>query len=283
MNMGFNCYHCILKQITEAIELTDTSESIAKDIIAKYAELILETDENQIAVALSAKIQEYMKEKTGVIDPYKDIKEKNIKNILSSLDNIKAKIEQSEDPLYSALLMATIGNSFDVAMSLESNLESYIQNGLEKGFIKDDYEIFLTKLKNAENMLFIADNCSEAIFDNVLIDYLNKYVNKIFFAVRSTAVLNDLTIEKAKELGLDKKTILIDSGSIAPGMLITKANKKFLNIYENADIILSKGMGNFEGMSEEKKEIFFLLKAKCQKIADYLDVKKDNLVFTLYN
>ncbi|MFW6281756.1 MAG: damage-control phosphatase ARMT1 family protein [bacterium] len=283
MNMGFKCYHCILRQVTEAIELTGTNESIAKDIINKFAELILETDNNQIAIALSGKIQKYMKEKTGVADPYKTIKEKNMKNILSSLDKIEAKIEQSEDPLYFALLMATIGNSFDVAMTLESDLESYIENGLEKGFIKDDYENFLSKLKNSDNMLFIADNCSEAIFDNVLIDYLNKYVNKIFFAVRSTAVLNDLNIEKAKEIGLDKKTILIESGATAPGMLIEEANKEFLNIYQNADIILSKGMGNFEGMSEEKKEIFFLLKAKCQKIADYLDVKKGSLVFTLFN
>ncbi len=281
--MGIRCYSCILRQITETIELTGANESTATDIINKFAELILETDNNQIAPALSAKLQAYIKEKTGVMDPYQDVKRRNTKNILSSLDNIKLKIKQSEDLLYSALLMSAIGNSFDVAISLEGNLESHIERVLEKGFIKDDYKSFLKRLKSAENMLFIADNCSEAILDSVLIDYLNEYVNKIYFAVRSTAILNDLTLEEAKEFGLDKKTILIESGSTGPGMLMEEANKEFLNIYKNADIILSKGMGNFEGMSEEEREIFFLLKAKCHEVADYLNVKKGDLVFTLFN
>ncbi len=281
--MGVNCYSCILRQITETIELTATDESTAKDIINKFAKFILETDNNQIAPALSAKIQAYIKETTGVEDPYKKVKKKNTKNILASLDNIKIKVKQSKDPLYSALLMSAVGNSFDVAVSLEGDIESHIESVFKKGFIKDDYKLFLNRLKNAEDILFIADNCSEAILDSVLIDYLNEYVSKIYFAVRSTAILNDLTMEEAKELGLHKKTTLIDSGSTGPGMLMEEANKEFLNIYKNADIILSKGMGNFEGMSEEEREIFFLLKAKCHEVANYLDVKKGDLVFTLFN
>jgi len=283
MKMGLNCYSCILRQITETIELTGTDESNAKDIINKFAELILKTNDDQIAPALSAKIQEYIKKTTGVVDPYKKIKEKNTKNILVSIDNIKMNIKQSKDPLYSALLMSAIGNSFDVAISLEGDLESQLENVLKTGFAKDDYEIFLNRLNNAENMLFIADNCSEAILDKLLIDYLDNYLNKIYFAVRTTAILNDLTIEEAKNFGLDNKTTLIDSGSTGPGMLMEEANEEFLNIYNDADIILSKGMGNFEGMSEKNREIFFLLKAKCFEIANYLNVKKGDLVFTLFN
>lgn len=133
------------------------------------------------------------------------------------------------------------------------------------------------KLKKAKSLLIIGDNAGETVFDRVLIeDFLNL---NITYAVRSEPIINDATIEDAYASGLEKCATLISTGCNAPGVILDECNEEFLNIFNNADIIISKGQGNYETLSEEKKEIFFLLKAKCPVISEKLGVSVNDYVF----
>lgn len=133
------------------------------------------------------------------------------------------------------------------------------------------------KLENALNILIIGDNTGETIFDKVMIESFPKV--KITYAVRHEAIINDVTIKEAVASGLDKISNIVSTGCSAPGTILDECSEEFIDIYYNSDIIISKGQGNYEALSEEKGNIFFLLKAKCPMISNKLNVNLNDYVF----
>jgi len=113
------------------------------------------------------------------------------------------------------------------------------------------------------------------VFDRVLIEQLNK---KTIYATREEPVLNDATIDDALFCGIDRIAKAISSGCAAPGTIISYCSDEFLNYYNKAKLIIAKGQGNYETLSEEKKPIFFLLKAKCPVIARNLGCKAGDII-----
>lgn len=175
--------------------------------------------------------------------------------------------------------MAAMGNSIDAGVSLNVNIKDNIERALADSFAHSDYQQFLEELKNADELLFIADNTGEAVFDKLLLEKLKEYNLKITYAVRETAILNDITYQGAKELGIDQYAEIIKSGSKAPGMIMDSAGEEFLIHYQNADLVISKGQGNLEGLYGIETGIYFLLKAKCEVIAELLNVDEGDFVF----
>lgn len=259
--------------------VTDDQEMI-KDILKKYSQMLPDLiDSETAAPRISAEMQAYIKQISGVDDPYAKIKEKNLKAAFKLLPLVKEEIEKAEDPLLAALLMSAMGNSIDAGVSLNINIKENIERALADSFARSDYQKFLGELKKADQLLFIADNTGEAVFDKLLLKKLKEYDLKITYAVRETAILNDITAEGAKELGIDQYAEIIKSGSQAPGMLMDSASREFLKHYQKSDIVLSKGQGNLEGLYGRETGIYFLLKAKCEVIADILDVNEEDFVF----
>ncbi len=126
-------------------------------------------------------------------------------------------------------------------------------------------------------MLIIGDNAGETIFDKVLIEELLNL--EIIYAVRSGPIINDATIEDVELAGLNRQVRLISTGCDAPGVIRTECSQEFLKIFDEADIVISKGQGNYETLSEEEREIFFLLKVKCPVIAKHIGVDSGDYVF----
>jgi hypothetical protein len=172
-----------------------------------------------------------------------------------------------------------MGNSIDAGVSLNINIQANIESALADSFAHSDYDQFLKELQRADELLFIADNTGEAVFDRLLLEKLKEYDLKITYAVRESAILNDITYEGAKELAIDDYAEIIKSGSKAPGMIMDSASDEFLKHYQNADLVISKGQGNLESLYGIESDIYFLLKAKCEVIAEMLDVDKGNFVF----
>jgi len=135
--------------------------------------------------------------------------------------------------------------------------------------------LFQKKLTKAKTILIIGDNTGETIFDKVLIENIPEI--EVTYALRSEPIINDATMEDAVASGLDKVADLISSGCNAPGLILEECSAEFLAVYNNAEIIISKGQGNYEALSEEKN-IFFLLKAKCPMIAGRLNVKLNEYI-----
>ncbi len=140
-----------------------------------------------------------------------------------------------------------------------------------------DIEQFEDRLKHAKTLLIIGDNAGETVFDRVLAEDFSHL--DITYAVRSEPVINDATVEDARASGLDRCAGIISTGCNIPGLILEECSEEFLNIFNNADIVISKGQGNFETLSAQKREMFFLLKAKCPVVSKDLGVDINDYVF----
>lgn len=210
-------------------------------------------------------------------DPYLKIKEESNKLALNIYSKLKKKINSSPDRLLMAVELAIAGNIIDYGIKNSLNVDAELAKILDeenKAIKKEskaifDYENFKYVLNNAETILYLGDNAGETVFDRILLEEIRRIDgNKnIVYAVKERPVINDALIEDALVCGIDKIAEVISSGSDAPGTVLSLCSKKFLNVYKKADMVISKGQGNFEALSGANREIFFLFMAKCPVIA----------------
>ena len=216
-----------------------------------------------------------IREITGIEDPFYEIKKKSTENALMLYPTLKEKLESSYDPLLEAIRIAIAGNVIDFGIDKTFNLEYEIEITASKKSAINDYKKFQKHLKNAGQILYIGDNAGEAVLDRMLIEELNKPVT---YVVRETPVINDVIYSDAVDGGIDKVADIISSGTSAPGTILNTCNDEFIELFNSADMVISKGMGNYEALSEVKRSIFFLLKAKCEIIANDLGVRENDVV-----
>ena len=212
---------------------------------------------------------------TGNLDPYKEIKDKSTKKALSLYPSLKSHVEKSGDRLLTAIRIAIAGNVIDFGPNRAFDIEKEIDETLENDFAVCDYGRFKDRLDEASEILYIADNAGECVFDKILIEEMKK---PTIYAVRNTPVINDATYDDAVQAGIDKVATILSSGADGPGAVLETCSSEFKNVYKNSKFIISKGQGNYEALSNEKHPIFFLLKVKCYVIANDIGVGEGDIV-----
>lgn len=212
---------------------------------------------------------------TGVADPYRKVKESNIKEALSLYPELKTIIRKSENKLLTAIRIAIAGNVIDLGVGKEFNIVEDVKEILHQEFGVLDFNEFEKQLEKANTILYIGDNAGESVFDKILIEELGK---PITYVVRDIPVINDVTYQDAVDSGIDEVAEIISSGSSAPAIIPELCCENFLEKFNAADMVISKGQGNYEGLSNVNRSIFFLLKAKCHVIADDLNVKENDII-----
>jgi uncharacterized protein with ATP-grasp and redox domains len=212
---------------------------------------------------------------THVKDPYKSMKDACTAYLLNQYDSFVSHIETSPDPLYAALRFAAIGNSIDLGANPEFEYQSEIQQQEHLDFEVCHYDAFKHDLAAAKSILYIADNAGETVLDRMLIERLDR---PVIYTVRSQPIINDATQDDAQAAGIDRVATILSSGCDAPGTILDLCSEEFLNHFLRADMIISKGQGNYETLSDQKRSIFYILKVKCPVIADDIDIKVGSLV-----
>jgi uncharacterized protein with ATP-grasp and redox domains len=264
-----------MNQALRAGRVATNDEKKIKKLLDEIGMLIGKIPMEHTPPETGAIIYRRVSEITGNADPYREIKEKNISQALSLYPELKKKVAESNDRLLTALRLAVAGNIIDLGVGKEFNIRDDVEKTLHQKFAICDYELFKQELNKAKEILYIGDNSGEAVFDKILIEELGK---KVTFVVREIPIINDITIKEAKLIGIDKIAKVISSGTTAPGTILDICNDDFLKIFVNADMIISKGQGNYEGLSGTDIPIFFILKAKCSVIADNIGVQENDIV-----
>jgi uncharacterized protein with ATP-grasp and redox domains len=136
---------------------------------------------------------------------------------------------------------------------------------------------FRQAVNDAREILYIADNAGEIVFDRLLIERLP--IEKVTVAVKGSPVINDVTMEDALVAGLPRIVEVIDNGSDAPGTILESCSGYFQERFEKADLVIAKGQGNYETLSDIDKNIFFILKAKCPVIARDIGCEVGQMIF----
>jgi uncharacterized protein with ATP-grasp and redox domains len=212
---------------------------------------------------------------THIRDPYKTIKDSCTKYIIDQYGSFIQRIDSSPDPLYTALRFAAIGNSIDFGANPDFNCQQEIEDQIQFDFDVCHYSDFKHHLESAESVLYIADNAGETVFDRMLIERLKK---PVAYVVRSQPIINDATLDDARAAGIDKVATILSSGCDAPGTILNLCTEEFLNMFLRVDMIISKGQGNYETLSDQKRKIFYILKVKCPVIAQDIKIKVGSLV-----
>ena len=277
MKTYLDCIPCFFKQALEASRVAGACQKTQKEIFDRLSENLSRISLSSSPPEMGRIIYGLVREITSQNDPYKKIKDKSNKLALKLYDRLKHKVSRSDDRLLTAVELAIAGNIIDygVKNSLDVNKElNKILNEEKKTLKKEDSTIFKFRhfkeaLSKTGNILYLADNAGETVFDRLLIEEIKRIDRnkKVTYAVKEKPIINDALVEDAYICGIDKIAKVISCGSDAPGTVLSLCSKDFLKVYKEADMIISKGQGNFEALSQEKRPIFFLFMAKCPVVA----------------
>ncbi|NCD07839.1 MAG: DUF89 family protein [Negativicutes bacterium] len=278
MKILLDCLPCMLRQVLEAACMSTSDEAVQANIMDDAIKKL----ENYRSYECSPKLCEDMhlivKRHSGVEDPYASIKSRDIDAALKLEPLIRSLALNEGNLLLKALKVSAIGNVMDSAIYKDLKIESCFEGEFAKSFAICDIDAFEKTLAKAKNILIIGDNAGEVVFDKFLVELLSAECI-LNYAVREAPIINDATFEDAVKAGMHNYATVFSTGCGAPGAVLDSCSEAFQNIFDSADIIISKGQGNFEALSDTKREIYFLLKAKCQRIATALGVEVNEYIF----
>jgi hypothetical protein len=275
MKAQLDCLICLLRQALEASKVATDDEHLRRQVIYSVMQLIPRLSPEMSPPEMSQYVYQLVSQITGNNDPYHQVKVQSNKLALSFYPQLKEIISDSEEPLLTASKLAIAGNSIDLAPQADyGDLGSLISLAVASPLAIDHYDDFCQSLQNSSTILYLGDNAGETVFDKLLIEELLKIKPfRVYFVVRDKPVINDATKEDALAIGLDKVAEIISNGSDAPATILSQCSPEMLKLYHSADLIIAKGQGNYESLSEESSNIFFLLKAKCPIVARLFGVK----------
>jgi len=275
MKTYLDCFPCFMQQTLRAARISTNDETKIKKLLDEVGMMLKDIPMESTPPETGEIIYKKIAEITGNDDPYKKIKEQNIEEGLKLYPKLKEIVKNSNDKLLTAVRLAIAGNVIDLGMDKEFNIVKDVKKILKQDFAIFDYEQFKRHLDLHDEILYIGDNAGEAVFDKILIEELPHFVT---YVVREIPIINDVTIKEAKYIGIDKVAKIISSGTTAPGTILNLCNDDFIKIFNDASMVISKGQGNYEGLSDVNRSVFFLLKAKCPIIARHIGVKENDIV-----
>jgi len=270
-----DCIPCFLRQALGAARVITDDIEIQRKVLNEVACLIPELPLDITPPEIAQQVYRIAYRITGSSDPYREEKRRANDRALELYPGLKRRVAGSDQPLLAAVKLAIGGNSIDLGpTSSYADISSIVSSALSAGLSIDDYEGFHNSVAGARKILYLGDNAGEIVFDRILVEEIRRVASdiRIDFVVRESPIINDATIDDARYVGLDKEAGIVTSGSDAPATVLAQCSKEVLELYRSADMIIAKGQGNYESMSLEEGNIFFLLKAKCRVIAGLLGV-----------
>ena len=287
--MNLDCIPCFQRQALESLRMNTQDEKLQERVLRKVIEALIKADWTSTPLELANKVHKIVREETGIQDPYKKIKKMYNDIALNLYPEIKQKINESSNPLNTAIRIAIAGNIIDFGPKSKGkfDVEKTIEDILNKEFAIDNYEIFKEKIKKARSLLYFVDNTGEIVFDKLLIETILKFhekmgINqdlKITLVVKGGPVINDATLEDAKYIDMDKipnvEFRVTTNGDPNSGPSLN--SKEVKSWIKNHDITIAKGQASYEGLSQFN-DVFFMLIAKCRVIASDLGVKEGDIV-----
>lgn len=280
MKTFYDCIPCFIKQTLDVSRISlPEEEEVHGNILKKVMQEVLELEMSTPPPVVARDIHRIIKKMTGNYDPYKGVKEKFNREALNLYPELKKMVEQSSDPFEMVVKIAIAGNIIDFGhMSITDNLD--LAPAVRRVVSQDPFINHIYALKEqidkARKILYVADNAGEVVFDRVFIEHIMP--KDIIFAVRKYPIINDANYEDAKFVGLTELVKVIENGTDVPGTFLPDCSDEFRREFETADLIISKGQGNYETLSDVDQNIFFLLRAKCLCVANDIGCKLNDIV-----
>jgi len=281
MNIYPDCIPC---SINNYLRLTKTGiipDDLKEPVLRKLLKFFSEVDYDQSPPALGQRMHRLLREFSKNPDPYREIKIKYNRMMMEKYDDFQKIVDDSSDPFNTAVRLAIAGNVIDFGSHHQLDVMDTINRVLQTELAVDDSDQLKRDIQSAATVLYIGDNAGEIVLDRLLLETMNH--SNVYFAVRGAPVINDATEEDASMAGLDRYAEIITTGDDAPGVLWETSSAKFKKIYDVADVIISKGQGNLEGLIDICRNTYFLLTVKCNLVSKHLGVNEKDFVILRRN
>lgn len=281
MNIDEACISCIVNQSFKVANAIGADEALVHQLTTHVQNLSKDFSFSQTPPEIASYVYEDMAKIANKSDLYDEVKRHSVQKAMSFLPLLQEKLSQSKNKLLTATKIAVAGNVIDLAAEVEFDLEEELQKVFQTQFAHDDFSKLEKKLSDAKEVVVMGDNVGEHIFDYLYIETLKELYPKITFHyfVRGNAIINDVSMKEALEYNFDSLCNLVDSGVNTPGFVYQRANQKAKDLFDAADLVISKGMGNYECMTpSHKQDICFLLKVKCSVVAKSLNLEIGDIV-----
>ena len=277
------CIDCLKRRNEERMKLF-RDESRKREYRDKLGKIIEDFRFSESAPGISERADELFFDFWGVKEDFSKLKKEYNQLLLKKEDELKNRIANSDDPILSGIKFVAAANYIDF-MAVENVNEDTLETLLTKAetveIDKAEYAGFLTELKNAKSLAYLTDNCGEIVLDKIFIETLRKRFPemKITAVLRGGNVVNDASMDDAEEVGLTSVTRCIGNGTKAAGTVVNRLSDDAKNVISCADIIFSKGQGNFESLYDEGFNPYYLFLCKCRLFTERFGVKRFETVF----
>lgn len=277
MKTHLDCIPCFMKQSLEAARMATDDPKIQEKVLKKVMSHLQNINFEDSPPELSREVHSIIRRVTKSEDPYKNVKNETNKTAEKIYHDLKKHVKNADDSLLMAIKLAIVGNVIDFGTMNRLNVDDMIDHALHKDFDTSSYPEFKKTLEESKSILYLADNCGEIFFDKLLLEELHKRGKKITFVVKSKPIINDAVKKDAEIAGISEiaEVLACDDGQdkSTPGVVLDYASDVFHKEFRNSDMVISKGQGNYEGLSNCNRKVFFLLVAKCPIVAE--DIKTD--------
>ena len=279
MKIGLECIPCFVRQAFDAVSLVTDDQKSRERILRQILFRMANESFEKTPPSVGGDIHRIVRRLSGDSDPYLEIKKDSNMLAMKLMPSLKELIQGSKDPFETAVRLAIAGNIIDSGQGdqiSEQKIRNAVSQCLDQRVSKHTINQLKEEIGKASNILYVADNAGEIFFDRLLIEELNGC--HITFVVRGAPIINDALKDDARMAGLDTLVEVVENGSDVPGTIVEECSDDFKRYFMEADLVIAKGQGNYDALSDEEKKIFFLLQAKCPVVARDIGCEEGDMV-----
>ena len=279
MKLYAECLPCLLKRVYYETKLIDDRKSF--EILKVCAKIIgKDAGSGVVSAIIATKVHKVTYNMLGNSDPYREIKDASNRVALKLYPRAERFVNNSKDPFKAAVIVSIVGNIFDYGVTdfrdpklLFKSFDKMCAEGLGH----DDLPAIKKILKKSKKVVYFTDNCGEIVFDRLLLKELKNRGMHITLVPKGVPILSDATADDVRKIGLQEYADeIVPTEHFAVGVDVKRMSGKFKMILDEADLIICKGMANYEALSETKyRPVAYLMRSKCEPVALALGVKKD--------
>lgn len=284
MDIGLECIYCTIKKADSLFNQYETDKDKKLEFMKKVFKIVSMSEKGDTSPLVNTKIMRMLNNEFNLGDIYYEIKEKYNRLLISMEEEILSSIYSSEDKIITALKYAMVGNFIDFAAMDKvdiDELKQLIKDATERIVDIKEYNNFKKELDDVSRMVYITDNAGEIVFDKIFIKIIKEMYPDISIdvIVRGKPVYNDATIKDAEETGLCNIANVLENGTDIPGTQLNNISKESKTAIDNADLIISKGQGNFETLFGCGKNVYYIFLCKCDLFTRRFNIEKFKGIF----
>ncbi|MCD6223845.1 MAG: DUF89 family protein [Deltaproteobacteria bacterium] len=285
MKAKAECILCFINQAIRAANIIGESEEKKMEVVRTVIKYLSNLKNFDVPPPIiSEGVYENIKKILNNNDPYKKVKQHFTEVAFSYLTQLEKLLKESKNPIDTAIRLSLAGNVVDFGSQMEKfDVDDAINTSLSIKITLNDSKIFMKELEKAKNLFFVADNAGEIVFDKLLLQAIKEIYPKINIKIvaRKAPIINDVTTDEVKTINMQEIGEILSSGAAIPGLDVSRCDKRCKQAFYDADIIISKGQGNFEILSElNDNRLYFLFIVKCSVIAHYMNLPLLSRIFS---